>query len=47
MKETELVKDARAWRTFNSAFRNPIDWRRIEYMAIKEVGKEAQVARMG
>jgi len=43
----EIEKDAKAWRTFNSAFPNPIDWRRIEYMAIKEVDKEAQVARMG
>lgn len=46
MNETELEKDARAWRKFNSAFPNPIDWRKIEYMAIKEDGKEAQVARM-
>ncbi len=42
-----LEDKARAWDKFNSAFRNPIDWRRIEYMAVKEVGKEAQVARMG
>lgn len=47
MNETELEKDARAWRKFNSAFREPIDWRKIEYMAIKEAGKEVQVSRMG
>lgn len=44
---SEVVKKANQWDRFNSAFRSPIDWRRIEYMAIKEVGKEPQTARMG
>ena len=38
---------ANQWDRFNSAFRNPIDWKIIELMSIKEVGKEPQTARMG
>ena len=40
-------EDANKWDRLNSAFRDPIDWRRIEYMSIKEDGKEPQVVRMG
>ena len=47
-KDMESIKEkAKHWDMLNSTFHNPIDWSRIEIMAIKEVGKETQIARMG
>ena len=38
---------ARAWDRLNSAFRDPVDWRYLEYIAVKEDKKEVQVVRFG
>ena len=46
-KFEEWKEKANQWDRLNSAFRNPIDWRILEYIAFKEDGKEPQVVRFG
>jgi hypothetical protein len=48
MKIETIEDKACAWDRINSAFRDPIDWRYLEYIAVKEANKkDPQVATFG
>ena len=42
-----IKQKAECWDRLQSAFRDPVDWRYLEYIAVKESNKEVQVARFG
>ena len=48
MASLESIQEkAGAWDKINSAFREDIDWEHVEYIAIKEAGKETRLVRFG
>ncbi len=45
--QMNIKQKAQCWDKLQSAFRDSVDWRYLEYIAVKVHNKEVQVVRFG